>query len=75
MICEKCGAKLKDNSKFCGACGTRVESPEGLTAKDAINIIHLAPMPLGLTNCSISITGVSAVGPDTNGSRQMQCRY
>ena len=25
MFCKKCGAQLKDNSKFCGVCGTPVE--------------------------------------------------
>lgn len=28
MICKECGAELLDNAKFCGVCGTKIESNE-----------------------------------------------
>ena len=35
MFCKKCGAQLKDNSKFCGVCGTPVEVAQEATQQPA----------------------------------------
>ena len=36
MICEKCGAKLPDNTKFCTSCGAYFEPPKYREQHDAL---------------------------------------
>ena len=64
MFCESCGATLKDTAKFCGSCGAKVSiAPDS----SLVTSIKLDPLSAALANCEVTITGVSAEGPDSSG--------
>ncbi len=54
MFCEKCGAELKENAKFCGKCGEVVEE------------IVITVQPDTSTTTDASATTVASAQPDTS---------
>ena len=47
MHCQKCGAKIKEGSKFCPNCGTKIEGPDR-KKKSKIMIVSLLALLLAL---------------------------
>ncbi len=75
MPCNYCGSKLRDNAKFCGACGTKVAGSVTAEADKVPNAINLAPLPAGLGICAINIKRVNTDGPDSDGNLQIEVHY
>lgn len=44
MHCQKCGAKIKEGSKFCPNCGTKIEGPDRKKKSKIMIVSLLAPL-------------------------------
>ena len=42
MKCPKCGTTVKDDAKFCFACGAKLEQPKALAEPEKIEVQHEA---------------------------------
>jgi len=71
MFCESCGSALRSGAKFCGSCGTKVG---GASARPEPKTIELAPSPLGLATCDLSIDDVTAE-TDSDGDVSLSVKY
>ena len=45
MKCPKCGTTVKDDAKFCFACGAKLEQPEALAEPEKIEVQHVKMKP------------------------------
>ena len=41
MKCPKCGTTVKDDAKFCFACGAKLEQPKALAEPEKIEVQHV----------------------------------
>ena len=70
MKCVSCSLEVSAGAKFCGSCGTKLES----AAAGPIQI-NLAPSPLSLASCSVTLLETTAVGPDDDGDIRVTARF
>ena len=77
LKCGACGAALRSGVKFCPECGakTGATAGAGATAASEVAQIELAPSPLGLADCPITIKEVSAEGPNEEGDLSITVKY
>lgn len=45
MKCPKCGTTVKDDAKFCFACGAKLEQPKALAEPEKIEVQHVKMKP------------------------------
>lgn len=45
MKCPKCGTTVKDDAKFCFACGAKLEQPKALAEPETIEVQHVKMKP------------------------------
>ena len=68
MLCKSCGNKLKENHKFCGGCGAKVDSSltNSIDSSSDSNIV--VPLKMGLSTMPIEIGKVKITGPENDNS-------
>lgn len=76
-MCSTCGAILPASAKFCPECGTKVvaAAQPATVRTPAPAPLSLAPSPLGLGHCKITVDGLTGEGPDSDGDIRMTARY
>ena len=77
LKCGACGAALNSDIKFCPECGAKTGATVGAGATAASEVAHieLAPSPLGLADCPITIKEVRAEGPNEEGDLSITVKY
>lgn len=45
MKCPKCGTTVKDDAKFCFACGAKLEQPKAVAEPEKIEVQHVKMKP------------------------------
>jgi hypothetical protein len=77
LKCASCGVSLTPGAKFCPECGAKADAAKvgaGGTAAE-VSSITLAPIPLDLADCPVSIKEVTAEGPNDDGELSITVKY
>jgi hypothetical protein len=77
IACDNCGSILNPDSRFCTECGARTKVLSVGNAGTAVGVstIELAPLPLDLAECRISIRAVTTEGEDDSGELSVEVKY
>ena len=68
MLCKSCGNKLKENHKFCGGCGAKVDSSLTNSIDSSSDSNKVVPLKMGLSTMPIEISKVKIAGPEIDNS-------
>ena len=68
MLCKSCGNKLKENHKFCGGCGAKVDSNLTNSIDSSSDSNIFSPLKMGLSTMPIEISKVKIAGPESDNS-------
>ncbi|CAM8657962.1 Zinc-ribbon domain containing protein [Oxalobacteraceae bacterium] len=74
MLCSNCGAALKPTAKFCGACGSKLNSSDGSNTSYP-SILSSSTSTLGLLPCQFNLIETNGFGPDDDGDIRIELKY